>query len=91
MKSIIQEEKECFVCHSQRFLEVHHCLHGTANRKMADKFGLTVYLCPYCHRGKYGVHHNADLDNKLKVIAQKAFEEHFPDLEFIDFFGRNYT
>lgn len=89
MKSIIQEEKECFVCHSQRFLEVHHVL-GAANRKWSEKYGLTVYLCPYCHRGKFGVHHNADLNNKLKVIAQRAFEENYPELDWMSIFCKNY-
>ena len=89
MKSIIQEEKECFVCHTTRHLEVHHVL-GAANRKWSEKYGLTVYLCPYCHRGKFGVHHNASLNNKLKTIAQRAFENHYPELDWMSIFGKNY-
>ncbi len=92
MKSIIQSNKECFVCHSQRFLEVHHVLFGNKNHNPAERYGLTVYLCPYCHRGNAGVHHNRDLDLKLKMIAEKAYLEHYDKTidDFIAVFGRNY-
>ena len=62
MKSIIQKEKECYLCGSTLNLEKHHCIHGTAGRKLADKYGLTVWLCAYHHRDqKNGVHGNKDL------------------------------
>lgn len=92
MESIIQSERECFVCHSQRFLEVHHCMHGTANRKIADRLGLTIYLCPYCHRGNAGVHHNADLDLKIKKIAEQAYLDYYGATkeDWVRTFGKNY-
>lgn len=91
MKSIITaNENECFVCHTSRFLERHHIVFGTANRRLSEKYGLVVSLCPYCHRGRFGVHHNKDLDLKLKRIAQEAFTEEYPDLSFEQIFGRNY-
>lgn len=58
-KSIIQEQSggECYLC--DLFLgidtpapirEEHHVMHGTANRRLAEHYGLKVYLCPYHHR-----------------------------------------
>ena len=38
----------------------------------------------------YGVHFNKRLDNKLKKWGQKKFEEMYPDLNFLEIFGRNY-
>ena len=92
MDSIIQKNKECFVCHSQRFLEVHHVLFGRKNHDLSEEYGLVVYLCPYCHRGNVGVHRNRDLDLKLKRIAEKAYLEHYDKTieDFIAVFGRNY-
>ena len=92
MKSIIQKEKECYLCGSTQGLERHHCLYGTANRKLADKYGLTVWLCSKHHRdSKVGVHGmNTEADKMLKRIAQKAFEKKWNHELWMLQFGRNY-
>ena len=77
MKSIIQDEKECWVCKSP-YVEEHHIFYGTANRELSERYGLKAYLCAEHHRGKTGVHFNKQLDNKLKGIAQKSFKERYP-------------
>lgn len=93
MKSIIQENADyCFVCGRYGQTERHHTIFGTANRKKSDKYGLTVYLCPDCHRGTNGVHgkNGHSLDLQLKRIAQKKFEEKYSREKFTNVFGRNY-
>lgn len=92
MNSIITDDFEhCFICGSERNLETHHCLHGTANRKLSDKYGLTIPLCAYCHRGQNGVHRgNYQLDLYLKRYAQMKFEEKYSYEKFIQVFGKNY-
>jgi len=95
MKSIIQAEKECFICKTTLYLENHHCIHGRGLRPLADKYGLTVWLCPRHHRGdasgnQYAVHFNRVFDLKLKQTAQKAFMEKWPDKDFLKIFGKNY-
>ena len=91
MKSIIQTNKEnCFIC-GRRANEEHHCIYGTANRKLSEKYGLKVYLCTDCHRtGKYAVHRCHEIDLKLKKIAQRKFEKEYPKLSFLQIFGKNY-
>lgn len=91
MQSIIQTEKEtCFLCQG-RATEEHHCIHGTANRKLSEKYGLKVYLCPYCHRiSKLAVHNNYFTDTKIKQIAQQRFTEEYPELNFIKVFGKSF-
>ena len=92
MKSIIQSERVCFFCGSEYNLEKHHCIHGTAGRRLADKYGLTVYLCPACHRGSEGVHgkNGAPLDKILKQKAQTAFEGKYERQKWMETFGKNY-
>lgn len=74
MKSIIQDEKRCYVCRSP-YVEEHHCMYGTANRKLSERYGLKVWLCPEHHRGMSGAHHNKKLDNHLKDVARYKFEQ----------------
>jgi hypothetical protein len=90
VSSIVTDEyNKCFICHSERNLETHHCFFG-ANRKQSDKYGLTVPLCSYCHRGQNGVHHNHQLDLYIKRYAQLQFEKEYSYEEFMKVFGKNY-
>ena len=90
MKSILQEEKECFVCGRTGLLHCHHVFGGTANRKLSEKYGLKITLCMEHHTGAHGIHFHKPLDNQVKKMAQKRFEEVYPDINFRDVFGKNY-
>lgn len=91
MKSIIQEEKECYVCHTTYNLQDHHIIYGTSNRKQSEKYGLKVWLCQEHHTGNAGVHFNRDLDLHLKMLAQEKFETLYGARnEFIRAFGKSY-
>ena len=95
MKSIIQTEKECFICRNTLGLANHHCIYGRGLRPLADKYGLTVWLCQRHHTGdingkQFAVHHNKVFDLKLKQTAQKAFMAKWPDKDFKAIFGKNY-
>ena len=87
MKSIIQSEKECYLCQGINDLEEHHVIFGTSNRKNSEKYGLKVFLCHTCHTI---VHHNRKVDLKLKEVAQKRFEETHTRDEFRQIFGKSY-
>lgn len=90
MKSIIQTDKCCLLCGSTYNCERHHCIHGTAGRKIADKLGLTVWLCSEHHRGKVSPHQNKDIDLKLKQLAQRSYEKKHTREEWLAKVGRNY-
>ena len=90
MKSIVQSKKECFVCETTQNLECHHIFHGTANRKLAEKYGLKLWLCNLHHTGAEGVHRSKEFDEHLKRIGQRAFEETHSREEFMKIFGKNY-
>ena len=81
MKSIIQEEKECYICKNPN-VEEHHVFYGVANRRLSEKYGLKVWLCPLHHRdSRCGVHFDKEFDNRLKEIAEKRFRETY-DYDF---------
>ena len=90
---IVTDLKTCWNCGSVRDVEVHHCIHGTAGRKLATKYHLVVGLCPECHRGTYGVHgkHGAYLDRQLKELAQTKWENKYGTRDqFREIFGKSY-
>lgn len=88
MKSILQDNKECFFCHSTMNLDLHHCIHGNANRKIADREGLTVFLCHGCHTKV----HDSDREMDLVLIqyAQRKYEETHTRTEFRSLFGKSW-
>lgn len=97
MKSIIQTEKECYLCrklhNSQNLnqLEEHHVFFGTANRKLSERYGLKVWLCKAHHTASGGaVHMNKMADLLVKCSAQEVFEQEHTRKDFMSIFGRNY-
>jgi len=87
-KSIITDDMEsCYICGSN-IVQIHHVIYGTANRKMSDKYGLIIPLCPYCHKRVHEQDRNLDL--QLHRLAQRRFTEEYPYLNFMEVFGRNY-
>ena len=92
MKTVLQTEKECFVCGTPFNLHDHHIFFGKPNRQLAERRGLKVWLCVQHHTSSNdAVHNNRVLDLSLKRMAQKYYEEHYGTREqFIQEFGRNY-
>ena len=93
MKSVIQKDKECYVCKTTLGLHTHHIFFGRANRKHSDRLGMTVFLCSKHHNmSDAGVHFNKELDLHLKRLAQEYYESNIGcRANFIDTFGRNYV
>ena len=90
-KSIIQRDECCYLCGRQYGLEEHHVLAGTANRRLSEKYGLTVLLCHDCHVGsKRGAQYEVVINRQLKRDAQMAFEIEYGHDEWMKIFGKNY-
>lgn len=90
MESIMQKDRYCYLCGKVNApLECHHVLNGNPNRKLSEKYGLKVWLCPGCHRN---VHSNINLREHLKAEAQrKAMQEnHWNFDQWMEIFGKNY-
>lgn len=92
MKSIISNEKECFVCMTTQGLHKHHIFSGTANRAQSEKYGCWVYLCGVHHNlGDYGVHSNRPFDVTLRKYCQEKWEViNGTRTDFIRTFGKSY-
>lgn len=92
----MSEYRKCFLCERSETtynrLEVHH-IFGGANRKLSDKYGLTVTLCHACHNEPpNGAHYNAKVMLNLhRYGQQKAMkEQNWTEDDFREVFGKNY-
>jgi len=82
--------KKCAICGSENMVETHHVFFGP-NRKLSEKYNMKIDLCHYHHQDhSQGIHHNKDFDICIKQIYQRKFIEHYPDLDFLKIFGKNY-
>lgn len=91
-KSIIQDEKVCYLTGRGDSLEEHHVF-GGANRKLSEKYGLKIYLVRELHRGKDSIHENRELSDRVKAeVQEKAMEHYGWDIDdFRRIFGKNYV
>ncbi len=93
MKSILQENKECFFTGATEGLHKHHIMNAY-NRNKSEEYGLWVWLRWDRHiaDSPYPTPHNdADVDLYLKRLAQREFEKvHGSREDFLSIFGKNY-
>ena len=93
MKSIIDNNKRCYVCGLKNNIHLHHIIFGK-NRKKADEDGLTIYLCYQHHEGTKGVHgkDGHELDLKLKKLAEEMWLIYYNKNvdDFIKRYGKSY-
>lgn len=97
MKSIIKTAKCCYCCGAETNLEVHHVMHGTANRRIADADGMTVYLCSRCHRMLHDSKNGAEMDDALKKAGEYVWIKKYGKgnmeqciAQFRQRYGKNY-
>lgn len=88
--SILTDDMEhCYVCGASP-VHIHEVYFGTKKWKSIE-YGCCVPLCPKHHNmSKEGVHHNHDLDWRLKQECQKEFERRYGFVKFMEVFRRNY-
>lgn len=92
VKSILQDEKKCYITGQTNNLHLHHIYRGV-NRKISDAHGFVVYLAGWLHnQSDEGVHgkNGRELDLMLKRHCQMKFEETHSREEFMSLIGRNY-
>ena len=84
---LTKDLSKCYVCGLPR-QELHEIFFGN-NRINSMKYGCVVPLCYEHHRGTTGVHHNHNLDLRLKQECQKKFEQLYP-ISFESIFFKSY-
>lgn len=89
-RSILQNEKKCFVTGRTQGLHKHH-IYGGYNRKHSERHGFFVWLVPEYHNmSNEGVHFNPAFDTYLKKLCQAEYEKTHSRDEFLEIIGRNY-
>lgn len=94
--SLVRAEKErfsiialdldnCVICGKKKG-NLHEVYFGK-NRQLSMKYGCVIPLCYACH---IMIHNNHNLDLIWKIKMQYAFEKEYPDLDFLEIFGKNY-
>lgn len=73
-------------------VERHHIFPGNPNRKNSEKYGFVIPLRPDLHpNGTQAGKNAAEMDLKLKQMAQEYFESHYGSREeFRRIFGRSW-
>lgn len=93
-KSILQSDKECYLCRKRynlrttRGLEEHHILFGRGRRELSERYGLKVWLCHDHHNEPpLGVHFDPGARRELEQAAQFAFDNIHGPGSFAEVFG----
>lgn len=92
-KSIMSNEKVCYICHATSGLHKHHIFFGTANRKISESDGCWCWLCATHHTLSkfFSVHNNREVDLSIKRKCQEKWEEINGTREdFIKRYGKSY-
>ena len=91
-KSILQNEKRCFISGSTTGLQRHH-IYGASNRNISEENGFWVWLRHDCHieDSPNKTPHNCRMtDLCLKEMCQREYEKTHSREEFIKLIGRSY-
>lgn len=90
--SLMQDEKECYVCGVMQNIHIHEVYFGK-NRTKSIEDGCCIYLCGKHHnQSNDGVHFNKELDLKIKQRMQLYWMKEYNKTveDFIKRYGRNY-
>lgn len=88
-KSIITNDLEhCYFCGAP-YPQMHH-IFNKADKKKSEKYGLMMPLCMNHHTGAEGIHTFPDKMKATREFGQTMFELYYPDLNFLEIFGKNY-
>ena len=89
--SILETESGiCYLCGRYTDTALHHIYFGP-KRKMSDRNGFTVFLCPDCHQyATHAVHRCRETDLKLKAECQRVYEQTHDRDDFMRLVGKNY-
>ncbi len=87
MKSILQEEKRCFISGATTGLDRHHVYAGS-RRKDSEKWGCWVWLRHDIHMDLHS--RDGALDKMIKRTCQERFEELHGHEKFMRVFGKSW-
>ena len=77
--------EHCIICGKAKE-QLHEVFYGR-NRLNSIRYNIVIPICLKCH---LEMHKNKALQNEYHKKGQVLFNETYPDLDFIEIFGRNY-
>ena len=90
MKSILQDEKKCYITGRKYGLHKHH-IYGGPNRRISEEHGFYIWLVPELHNmSDMGIHFDKAFDLAVKRECQRVYESTHTRAEFMALIGRNY-
>lgn len=90
MKSIMQDDKRCYVTGTEYGVDLHHIYAGK-NRRASDRNGFTVWLRHDVHMALHAHQKPFEtLDAHLRRQCQMKFEETHSRAEFMAIIGASY-
>ena len=82
---LTNDMNHCYICGAKKD-HIHEICFGK-NRLNSIKYGLVIPVCFNCH---VKIHEDINLQDRHHRIAQKKFNEVYPDLDFVEIFKKNY-
>ena len=86
-KSIMQDDKYCYITGRTTGLDKHHCFTGI-RRKQAEEWGCWVWLSHDIHMALHST--NLELADQLRRECQARFEEIHGHETYMRIFGKSY-
>lgn len=83
---------KCIIC-GKFPVNKHEIFFGNGKRQLSIEYGLVIPLCTETHHNQVeqkGIHFDSKLKEEWQIKGQKKFEEIYPNLNFLEIFGKNY-
>jgi len=83
---------KCIIC-GKFPVNKHEIFFGNGKRQLSIEYGLVIPLCTEEHHNQIkqkGIHFDSKLKEEWQIKGQKKFEEVYPNLNFLEIFGKNY-
>ena len=81
LKDMNDRTELCVMCGRRYAVHTHHLIMGTANRKLSDRYGLTIRVCDECHNGAVKaedrIHGNPRAEDLSKMLGQALWERDY--------------
>jgi len=91
VKSILQDERECYITGCTTMLVKHHIYQGHGLRRISEDNGFWIWVRSDIHTGSNkSIHGNQELNMCLRKTCQRKFEQTHSRDEFMKLIGFNY-
>lgn len=80
---------KCHICGKWGYLDKHHVF-GGCYRDKSERYSMVAYICRDCHNAIHFSPKSKEMMETLRREYELKFKRLYPDLDFIETFGRDY-